>query len=50
MFKYKQLLSLGFTNVSIYIGGMFEWLLLQEIYGEAPFPTTCHELDLLKYK
>jgi hypothetical protein len=31
--KYTQLTSLGFYNVSIYVGGMFEWLLLQDIYG-----------------
>jgi hypothetical protein len=48
--KYKQLIDLGFTNVYIYIGGLFEWLLLQEIYGLDHFPTTSQELDLLKYK
>jgi len=48
--KYQQLIGLGFTNVSIYIGGMFEWLLLQEIYGIDKFPTTTSELDILKYK
>jgi hypothetical protein len=29
---------------------MFEWLLLQDIYGAASFPTTSKELDILKYK
>ena len=48
--KYQQLLSLGFYNVFIYLGGMFEWLLLQDIYGRELFPTTKKELDLLKYK
>ena len=48
--KYSQLTSLGFYNVYIYIGGLFEWLLLQDIYGENEFPTTKKELDLLKYK
>ena len=24
--KYKQLLKLGFSNVKLYLGGMFEWL------------------------
>ena len=48
--KYNQLLSLGFYNIYIYVGGLFEWLLLQDIYGEAEFPTTKKELDLLKYK
>ena len=48
--KYNQLISLGFYNVYIYAGGLFEWLLLQDIYGTAEFPTTKKELDLLKYK
>jgi 23S rRNA pseudoU1915 N3-methylase RlmH len=48
--KYEQLANLGFTNVSLYIGGLFEWLLLQEIYGEDNFPTTTSEIDLLNYK
>jgi hypothetical protein len=48
--KYKQLSSLGFTNVYIYVGGMFEWLLLQDVYGYSEFPTTEKELDILKYK
>ena len=48
--KYQQLLSLGFYNICIYFGGMFEWLLLQDIYGKDLFPTTKKELDLLKYK
>lgn len=48
--KYNQLISLGFYNVYIYPGGMFEWLLLQDIYGSNEFPTTKKELDILKYK
>lgn len=48
--KYQQLLSLGFYNLFVYTGGMFEWLLLQDIYGKDMFPTTKKELDLLKYK
>jgi hypothetical protein len=48
--KYNQLTSLGFYNVYIYLGGLFEWLLLQDIYGEKEFPTTKKELDILKYK
>lgn len=48
--KYKQLLSLGFYNVYIYTGGLFEWLMLQDIYGNTEFPTTKKELDILKYK
>ena len=42
--------SIGFKNVFIYNGGLFEWLLLQDIYGEDNFPTTKHILDILKYK
>jgi len=48
--KYNQLKSLGFYNVYIYTGGLFEWLMLQDIYGEKEFPTTKKELDFLKYK
>lgn len=47
--KYNQLQSLGFKNVYIYIGGIFEWLCLQEIYGKDLFKTTGNELDILKY-
>jgi hypothetical protein len=48
--KYEQLKSLGFINVYIYIGGLFEWFLLQDIYGDDNFPTTKKNLDILKYK
>lgn len=48
--KYEQLIGLGFYNVFIYPGGLFEWLLLQDIYGEDMFPTSCKETDILKYK
>ena len=48
--KYKQLIDLGFNNVHMYPGGMFEWLLLQDTYGDENFPTTSKELDILKYK
>ena len=48
--KYQQLISLGFYNIYVYLGGMFEWLMLQDIYGKDLFPTTHKELDLLKYK
>lgn len=37
--KQKQLVSLGFKNVKMYIGGLFEWVLLQDIYGSKEFPT-----------
>jgi hypothetical protein len=48
--KYNQLYKLGFTNLYVYIGGLFEWLLLQDIYGEDEFPTTSKIYDLLNYK
>lgn len=48
--KYNQLISLGFYNVYVYTGGMFEWLMLQDVYGEKEFLTTKKELDLLRFK
>jgi rhodanese-related sulfurtransferase len=48
--KQEQLKSLGFSRVYVYIGGMFEWLLLQDIYSDSEFPTTKKELDILKFK
>ena len=50
MKKYNQLIGLGFVNVFIYPGGLFEWLLLQDIYGFENFPTTNQERDILKFK
>jgi hypothetical protein len=60
--KKTELSKLGFT-VFHYRGGLFEWLLLQDIYGngnsidreradasEIEFPTTGNELDILKYR
>ena len=48
--KHKQLQSLGFTNIALYLGGLFEWLLLQDIFGFDNFPTTTKTIDILKYK
>jgi len=48
--KAKQLSGLGFTDVYLYMGGMFEWLLLQDVYGDDEFPTTSKYLDILFYK
>lgn len=48
--KYEQLLQLGFTNVYLYCGGLFEWLCLQDIYGNDEFPLSKKENDILKYK
>lgn len=48
--KYKQLHELGFTKLYIYPGGLFEWLLLQDVYTDKYIKTTKSELNLLKYK
>ena len=51
--KYEQLVKHGIANVRIYVGGMFEWLLLQDIYGQELFPTAgaCGvNLDILAYR
>jgi hypothetical protein len=47
--KYNQLYKLGFINLYVYLGGIFEWLLLQDIYGDDEFPTTSKIIDILKY-
>ena len=48
--KYKQLVSLGFSEVYWYVGGLFEWAMLQDIYGEEEFPTSKKIVDILRYK
>jgi uncharacterized membrane protein YgcG len=48
--KYEQLVKLGFTNVHIYTGGIFEWMLLHEIYGKDLFKITKYEIDILRYR
>ena len=50
--KYAQLKKLGFNNIYIYLGGLFEWLLLQDIYGNESFPITKNidNIDFLIYK
>lgn len=48
--KCQQLRSLGFFHVHSYTGGLFEWLLLQDIYGADMFQTTSIELEHLKFK
>jgi len=48
--KYNQMVSLGFSQVYLYPGGLFEWMLLQDIYGMNEFPTTKKVLDLLKFR
>ena len=51
--RYKQLCELGF-DAFVYIGGLFEWLLLHEIYGLSEFPIEFSQkqtgvLDILKF-
>ena len=48
--KGQQLSALGFTNIYIYIGGLFEWALLQEIYDFENFPTTTKLSDPLRFQ
>ena len=55
--KYNQLKSLGFSTVLVYPGGVFEWLMLQDIYGSELFPTNKNNTttnntnaDLLEYR
>lgn len=55
--KIEQFRTMGIigssVRVLVYTGGLFEWLLLQEIYGEEQFPiqgTAKKPIDLLKYK
>ena len=48
--KYSQLRKTTHLKCFMYMGGLFEWLLLQEIYGHELFPTCGNEHDLLKYR
>ena len=48
--KYNQLLKYGFQHMYIYNGGLFEWLLLQDIYSSQEFPTTSTCKDILMYR
>lgn len=48
--KAVQMQQLGIKEVFVYSGGLFEWMLLQDIYGKEIFPTTKHILDILHYK
>uniref|UniRef100_A0A6C0D2C4 Rhodanese domain-containing protein n=1 Tax=viral metagenome TaxID=1070528 RepID=A0A6C0D2C4_9ZZZZ len=48
--KYNQLKKLGFTNVHIYFGGMYEWLLLQEVFDTTNFQTDGMIKNIVDYK
>ena len=47
--KQEQIRKLGFTHVYVYLGGLFEWLLLQDVYGTDAFRTTSPCRDILRY-
>ena len=48
--KCEQLAKLGFVNIYYYVAGLFEWLLLQELYGKDEFPTDGKCRDLLAWR
>lgn len=56
--KYHQLRQLGFSDIHIYPGGMFEYMLLNDMYGEISFPISGstgkgvpeQSVDILKYR
>ena len=49
--KFDQLVNLGLKDIYIYYGGLFEWLLLNEIYGNEEFPiTNSINIDLLMFR
>lgn len=48
--KYNQLKKLGFKNVHIYFGGMYEWLLLQDVFSSTNFQTDGFIKDIVEYK
>ena len=48
--KYNQLKKLGFKNVYIYFGGMYEWLLLQEVFDTTNFQTDGYINNIVDYK
>ena len=50
--KEKQLRALGIEDIYIYRGGMFEWLLLGDVFGLDEFPIVRRGIvgvDILKY-
>ena len=48
--KYNQLKKLGFKNVHIYFGGMYEWLLLQDVFTSINFQTDGAIENIVDYK
>lgn len=56
--KYDQLRIIGFSDIHIYSGGMFEYILLNDMYGEKTFPISsstgigvpANPIDILVYR
>ena len=46
--KHAQLKKLG-GKAKVYVGGLFEWILLQELYGNERFPLTSYKFDPYQY-
>jgi hypothetical protein len=47
--KYLQLQKLGFINIYVYPGGLFEWISLKTIYGDEMFKVEGNENNILDY-
>lgn len=48
--KYNKLAKhYLYPNVKLYIGGLYEWICLQNIFGSDLFPTTVNEIDVFKF-
>jgi hypothetical protein len=47
--KYQQIKKLG-GKPKVYVGGLFEWMLLNEIYGNERFPLSTDQFDLYQYR
>jgi len=48
--RYVQLQKLGIEPVYLYLGGLFEWVLLRDVYGSALFSMTKEPGDLLTFR
>tara|TARA_Y100000022_G_C13004055_1_gene263669 strand:- start:156 stop:572 length:417 start_codon:yes stop_codon:yes gene_type:complete len=50
--KFEQIQNLGMKDIYVYYGGLFEWLLLNELYGDDDFPLskTTDTIDIHKYR
>jgi len=50
--KYSQLKNIGYIENKLYIyyGGLFEWCMLQDVFGVDNFESIGKCIDILKYK